>query len=68
MKTARYRTKWGAERYAAELARKHPGRTFTVVPHPYDPFYAYAVKMEQDNGRPAYAARRPNHFGKENQS
>lgn len=64
MRTARYRSKAGAQRYANELAKLHPGSIYTVVPHPFDPFYSYAVQTIQANGRPAYAARRPIHFEK----
>jgi hypothetical protein len=67
MRSARYTTKAGAQRYADELKRRWPALTFQPVPHPADPFYAFAVATEKD-GKIAYAGRRPKGFGKRNPS
>ena len=56
-----YRTEPGAMRYARELAAKHH-RNFTVAPHPRD--FGFAIVTRDENGKPAYALKRPKGFGR----
>lgn len=61
MAIATYKTRAGAQWYANELAKAHPGCTFEVVP---GNDWNFHVKVTTADGRTALAERRPANFGK----
>src|SRR5690348_12982613 len=62
MAIATYKTRAGAQWYANELAKAHPGCTFEVVP---GNDWNFHVKVTMADGRTALAERRPANFGKD---